>query len=176
MSRVMVVLLAGIIVLGCADSHQLVRNGMASNAKLKRSDSIYIAVSKDGLYGSRTYVGSGLNSSQIMLAAFAKRSQRVEVGSAHQELTEALKYAKLNNFSYLIYPTILHWEDRATEWSGIPDKVEIRVDVTASTRGNIIDSAIIKGKSGIATFGGDHPQDLLPKPVEEYVASLYLIE
>jgi hypothetical protein len=72
--------------------------------------------------------------------------------------------------------TILHWEDRATEWSGIPDKVEIRIDVIESARGDTIDSAIVKRKSGLATFGGDHPQDLLPKPVEDYVASLYLLK
>ncbi len=36
-----------------------------------------------------------------------------------------------------------------------------------------MDSAIIKGKSGLATFGGDHPQDLLPKPVGEYIDALY---
>jgi hypothetical protein len=30
--------------------------------------------------------------------------------------------------------------------------------------GKTMDSAIIKGKSGIATLGGDHPQDLLVKP------------
>jgi hypothetical protein len=36
-----------------------------------------------------------------------------------------------------------------------------------------MDSVIIKGKSGLATFGGDHPQDLLAKPVSAYVNGLY---
>lgn len=36
-----------------------------------------------------------------------------------------------------------------------------------------IDSVVIKGKSGWATLGGDYPQDLLPKPVEEYVRTWY---
>ena len=44
--------------------------------------------------------------------------------------------------------------------------------INAKTR-KTIDSAIIKGKSGLATFGGDHPQDLLPKPVGEYIDALY---
>ncbi|WP_254924651.1 DUF4823 domain-containing protein [Aeromonas sp. A35_P] len=30
-----------------------------------------------------------------------------------------------------------------------------------------------EGKSKWATFGGDHPQDLLPEPTEKYVNSLY---
>ncbi|WP_428785404.1 DUF4823 domain-containing protein [Vibrio splendidus] len=33
-------------------------------------------------------------------------------------------------------------------------------------------SGIIEGKSGLATFGGDHPQDLLSEPVSEFMASL----
>jgi len=48
-------------------------------------------------------------------------------------------------------------------------KVEL-VDVATDTP---LDTGIIKGKSKWATFGGDHPQDLLPKPVEEFVSSLY---
>ncbi len=74
---------------------------------------------------------------------------------------------------YLAVPTILEWEDRATEWSGIPDKASIKLSIIDLETNSTLDSVIIKGKSGIATFGGDHPQDLLPKPTYEYVASLY---
>ena len=176
MNHLIVVLFGVNILLGCADSHRLVRNDIASEVKLAKTDSIYVAVSNDGLYGSHTYVRSGLNSSQIILAAFAKRSKRAEMGNVHQEVKEALQYATTNSFRYLVYPTILHWEDRRTEWSGIPDKVEIKIEVIEATKGNVIDSVIIKGKSGWATLGGDHPQDLLPKPVEDYVASLYATE
>jgi hypothetical protein len=37
----------------------------------------------------------------------------------------------------------------------------------------IFTASVKKGKSGIATLGGDHPQDLLVKPVAEYVNELY---
>jgi hypothetical protein len=36
-----------------------------------------------------------------------------------------------------------------------------------------VEQANVSGRSGWATLGGDHPQDLLPKPVGEYVASLF---
>ncbi|MDB3946228.1 DUF4823 domain-containing protein [Gammaproteobacteria bacterium] len=29
------------------------------------------------------------------------------------------------------------------------------------------------GSSGLATFGGDHPQDLLPESVTKYVGALF---
>jgi hypothetical protein len=70
-------------------------------------------------------------------------------------------------------PEILHWEDRATEWSGIPDRVEVKLLVLEAQGNKEIASIVISGKSKWATFGGDHPQDLLPEPIKQYVESLY---
>jgi len=64
---------------------------------------------------------------------------------------------------------ILHWEERATK----SDRVEVKIVVMAVESGTIIDSVVIKGKSKGFTFGGDHPQDLLPEPIDMYVASLF---
>ena len=47
------------------------------------------------------------------------------------------------------------------------------MDVVESATDNIVDTAIISGRSGIATFGGDKPQDLLLIPVEEFISSLF---
>lgn len=97
----------------------------------------------------------------------------METGHEYQSYKESLNYAQTNNFDYLIFPPILEWEDRATEWSGIPDKASIKISIIKVSTSKTIDSAIIKGKSGVATFGGDHPQDLLVKPVDDYVNSLF---
>lgn len=78
-----------------------------------------------------------------------------------------------SEFKYLVYPTILHWEDRATEWSALPDRVEVKIDLIETATGKLLDSVVIRGKSGLATLGGDHPQDLLPKPVDEFVSTLF---
>ncbi|MGL1931348.1 MAG: DUF4823 domain-containing protein [Desulfotalea sp.] len=67
----------------------------------------------------------------------------------------------------------MHWEDRATEWSGLPDKAEIKMVVIDVKSNNKISVATIKGSSGLATFGGDHPQDLLPDPIKKYINSLF---
>jgi len=159
---------------GCADTHNLVRsNPMGSTAKLTLKDSFYIAVSKDVVYGEDKNENSGLTLSQIIQSSVVKRARRVEIGKEHQSFDEALLYARNKSFKYLIYPTILHWEDHATEWNGVADKVEVKVDVVESATDNIVDTAIISGRSGIATFGGDKPQDLLLIPVEEFISSLF---
>jgi len=85
-----------------------------------------------------------------------------------------MSYAKDNKYEYLVFSTILEWEDRATEWSMIPDKVSVKIVVFNVKTEERLSSTIVKGKSGWATFGGDHPQDLLPEPIEQYTDSLFL--
>lgn len=161
------------LLFGCADTHQLVRQVNAGNTKLTASDSIYISVSRDGVYGEDVYKGSGATTTEMLTASFAKRADKVEEAQLYQGYDDSLKVAQAKHFRYLVIPIILHWEDRATAWSGIPDRVSVKVSVIDAPTGKPIGSAIISGKSGLATFGGDHPQDLLPKPIEEFVSSLY---
>ena len=158
---------------GCADSHQLIARGQEAGFVLSASDPIYVSVSRDGIYGHKTYNGSALMTTQILFSSIAKRAQRVEMARAHQSLDEALKVARTGGYRFLVYPQILHWEDRATEWSMIPDRVEVRVDIVDTSSGKTLDSVVVQGTSGIATIGGDHPQDLLPRPVEEYMSRLF---
>ena len=84
-----------------------------------------------------------------------------------------LKSNTAGPFDYYVIPEILHWEDRATEWSGLPDKIEVKIIVYDGGTGNEVASTLISGQSKWATFGGDHPQDLLPEPLNNYVESLY---
>ncbi|MCB5185022.1 DUF4823 domain-containing protein [Methylobacillus gramineus] len=157
----------------CADSHKLTRIGNPKDHPLSANESIYIAVPSDGMYEAKTYTGSGANTTQVIKTAFAHHLRRVQSGRIHQDFDVALQHAKTNNFTTLVYPTILHWEDRATEWSGIPDRLEVKIEVVNTADGSVIEEGLIKGKSGWATLGGDHPQDLLAKPVEEFVSSLF---
>lgn len=158
---------------GCADSHQLIKSNESAVTRLSPSDAIFIGVPEDGVYGTSVYRGSGQNTAQILYSAFAKHTGSVKVGNSRQTFDEALFSTRAAGHKYLLFPTILHWEDRATEWSSIPDKVELKLDLVDVASGNSIIFVIVKAVSGIATLGGDHPQDLLPIPVDEFVSSLY---
>jgi len=159
---------------GCADTHNLVRsNPTKLTTKLTPKDSFYIAVSKDVVYGEDKNEGSGLSLSQVLLSSIAKRVRRVEMGTVYQTFDDALLYANNKSFKYLIYPTILHFEDHATEWNGVPDRVEVKVEVVESATERLVDTALIDGTSGLGTFGGDKPQNLLPKPIEEFISGLF---
>jgi len=63
----------------------------------------------------------------------------------------------VERYAYYVASEILHWEDRATEWSGLPDKIEIKVIIYDTKSGREISSAVLSGRSKWTTFGGDHP-------------------
>lgn len=157
---------------GCADSHSWTPQSQFS-AKLSANDRIYISTPADGEYGDHVYMGSGRNTAKIISSAINAKSRYVRTGGIAENVEDALAQAQHANQDILIFPTILHWEDRATEWSMIPDKVEIKIDVVQAHTGNLINSVIIQGTSGLSTLGGDHPQDLLPHPVAEFASSIF---
>ena len=87
-------------------------------------------------------------------------------------MEEGEAQAGARGFTHYVHPTILHWEDRNTEWSGKRDKISIQLQVVEIESGNIIDATMLDGKSKLATFGGDHPEELLAKPLAQYAELL----
>lgn len=173
MIRKMTMLSVVLLLISCADTHQLVKPADSESFKLDPFDGIYVSVPRDGVYGSEDYAGSGVTTAQIIQAAFLRHTNNVRSGDSPQSIEEALEAAKDAGSMYLVLPVILHWEDRATEWSGKPDRVEVKIQVIEVATNLTTASAIAKGKSGLATFGGDRPQDLLPEPIGEFVSSMY---
>ncbi|WP_159814866.1 DUF4823 domain-containing protein [Pseudomonas sp. 18058] len=170
--RVPMILALVTVLAGCADSHRWSpqQNG---SARITTSDRIFITTPADGEYGDNVYSGSGRNTAKIIYNAASAKSHLVRIGGLAENYQDAINQAQGAEQDILIFPTILHWEDRATEWSMISDKVEIKVEVIQVQTGAVISSGIIKGSSGLATLGGDHPQDLLPQPIAEFVSSLF---
>jgi len=137
------------------------------------SKSVLIATPADGVYGARQYAGSGNQTTMAVRAAFARYVSSVDVSVQCRDLACLRNLPNGEQHGYLVVPEVLHWEDRATEWSGKRDKIEIKISVYDGETGQSLASSIITGKSKKGTFGGDHPQDLLPEPVNSYIQSLY---
>jgi hypothetical protein len=96
----------------------------------------------------------------------------VKSSNGRVDRTEGMAQAKQGGFTHYAEPIIVLWEDRATEWSGRPDRIIIRITMLDVASGQIVDVSTIQGSSKWATLGGDHPQDLLPVPMRRYVAGL----
>lgn len=156
---------------GCSAKYST--NNVQENTELLKTDtSVVIAIPVDGFYAAQKYAGSGNSTANEISSAFMKYSDKVTVSQECHDLN-CLKERNIITQGYYVVPQILHWEDRATEWSGIPDKIEIKITIYNVESNSRIASAIISGKSKWATSGGDHPQDLLSEPVGSYISSLY---
>lgn len=166
-----IVLVAGIIALaGCSANYHSV-NLKTSTEKLAQNAPILIAIPKDGFYSTTIYHGSGQETASALQAAFARYSEKVNISSSCNEVDCLSKNSA--NEGYLVVPQILHWEDRATEWSMKRDKLEIKISVYKASDTSLLSSTIISGESKLATWGGDHPQDLLSSPINGFISSLY---
>ncbi len=170
--RIISALFAAVMLTACADTHQLARVP-GTVGTLSRQASAYVSVPRDGSYGVQPYPGSGGLTAQAVAVAFAPYFTRTTAGLKTEDFDGAFKSAREGGYTYLVYPEILHWEDRATEWSARPDQASVKVSIVRTDTGAVIDSAVVGGKSGLATFGGDRPEHLLPKPLSDYAATLF---
>jgi hypothetical protein len=164
--------LAAMVLVACAGTSQT--DAVRKPAeRLSTQAPAYIMVAEDGTYGGRRYSGSGRMLSQATLAQVARHITRVQMGEGLEKLEQALQRAQAGGYRYVFEPTILAWEDRATEWSMISDKITIKMVVWDAASGKDLASSIVSASSSLATFGGDHPQDLLPGALSRMIPEFF---
>ncbi len=159
-------LLLALLNAGCVHTYD--RTVIKHGATLNRQGSAYVAVPDDGRFEKISYPGSGMKTAIAVQQAFATNLLRAEIANARNSFEGNLNAARTGKFSYLVSPSILHWEDRATEWSSAPDRIQIEVRVVDTATGETIEHATVNGKSKWATLGGDHPEYLLRQPLADY--------
>ena len=171
--RYFFILLPAILLLSCTAHFQQIDITSKPQAKLDSQGKVLISTSQDGRYGTINYSESGQMTSKAIMKAFARHTKHASITNTCSSIDSCLSEAKENGYSYLVYPEILHWEERATEWSGKPDRIEVKLTLFTIDNGEIVYSAILSGRSRWLTLKWDHPQDLLPSPMNTYASSLY---
>ncbi len=137
------------------------------------SASVYVALPEPGRYKNQTYPESSMQTGQAIADAFQPYVARVVLGTAPERYARALASARNRGATHLIVSKIEHWEERATEWSGKRDRIIINIRMVDVASGVALDAAEVSAKSRWVTFGGDHPQELLPRAVGDYVSLLF---
>jgi hypothetical protein len=167
----MLLLLLSLLHVGCA-GHSIAQTKAGSRSHVPPTTAFYVAIPEDGHYGGKTYAGSGAATARAISAALSMHFTRVETAKSVESTAAAIQSAHAADCSSLVYATILNWEDRATEWSGKLDRIEIKVEVIAVPSGETLRSDMLQANSGWLTLGGDRPQDLLRGPVDAFAKSL----
>jgi len=171
------VVLLAVLLSGCGIAYQerieTVRVSKDRTAALSRDASFVIAVQGEGKYRHKVKRGSGGQARNAMSIAVSRHAKRVSTIEQFMTEADARTDAKRQNADYLIYLDILNWEERQTAWSGLPDRMEIHIRTIDAKNGRVVDDLIVMGNSKWATLGGDHVDDLLPKPFTNYADSIF---
>lgn len=155
----------------CAYSIHSVRPGNAPAAIPSASDSVCVMLAADGIYGTRTYAGSGRAvSNRILTAVRAQRpfAQLIEVTDEDQ----AAQLCVAKGGSYLLSPIILHWEDRATNWSGVRDLIKIEVRLIRIEPRTLVRSTEFEARNNWFTFVNADPSELLDASFDRTIVEL----
>ena len=160
------------LLVGCTHTYGLDRQREAGRV-LPSSASLYVALPEPGRYQSQYYAESGRQTRDAIAQAFRSHVAKVQIGGEPEGYEAALSRARALGATHLVLPTIDHWEERATEWSGKPDRIIIDIKIFEVASGGVVDAAEVSGKSRWGTLGGDHPQELLPRAVGDYVDVLF---
>ncbi len=153
----------------CTANYQITRH---EYQRLSKTDSYYIALPENGRYGTINYPNSGAATRDILFSGFVSRGIPAMLGTKTQK-NDALVDAQTQHFNRLVYPVILHWEDRATEWSGLRDRAKINIEVIDIETGETLDSTLLDLTGTWWTFGGLHPQNLVEEASVDYFEELF---
>jgi hypothetical protein len=122
---------------------------------LNPSKQVLVSVPKDAVYQGKAYPGSGQEVAQRTVIAFLKHTRQAEIASpALQDQGELLIAARNAGAGYLVIPTIIHWEPRATFWTGLPSQVDISLTVIDVDAGREVRSTVLEGRTSM------QPQDI----------------
>lgn len=175
MTRILVVLAAVVLLGACADRYRVadLAASRSKEARLSLRATAYVSLPADGSYGATLYHGSGRSVARLVFRTFNRYLDRTEIASQVEPYEVALEKARSAGFTYLVTPTIVHWEDRQTAWSGRRDRAEIDLRVTEVSSGKILADGMLSGFGTRATLGGERPEDTLPEPINKFVDSLF---
>lgn len=169
--RILIICAFLVMTYGCSSLYQ--QNDITvPTQKITKDKSVLIATPANGVYKTQHYQASGRMTAMAIQSAFSKFTNSVSVSDECRDV-HCLKERNKASFDYYVIPQILRWKDRATEWSGKPDVIVIKIEIYDASTLNEHSATVILGKSKWATIGGDHPQDLLNEPITKYVSSLY---
>jgi hypothetical protein len=164
--RVSIIGILLLVSLGCATSRTNTKIPLKS--EIDKTKIIYVMQAKDGAYGGTVYEGSGLEVSKRIMRTLRKVQPLAQLVEETNE-TDAVKIAKEKGASYLVVPDLLHWEDRATAWSGYRDKVKIELRLLRLDPIEVISAQSYYTTNNSITFLSTKPEDLLNERFDKFI-------
>ncbi len=165
--------LFALLLTGCKSTYTETNITSEPPPLLRGNSRLYVAVPYDASFKNQVALNSGKHTAEALYVALTRYTRGVYMGKFPESATDAVESARRYNVDYLVYPHIIKWEDRSTEYTGIRDRLELKIDLIDMKDGHLAFSRDIAATGKWMTEGGDKPDDLLQQPAEEYVNSLF---
>lgn len=133
---------------------------------LAGSTSIEVVMPDDGIYGGRAYLGSGRAVASRIQQAARMRFPNTAVIQA----PSAGAATRSERRSLRVEAVIHQWEDRATNWSGVADKIKVQMTLRDGPR--VRRDLTYSAHSTWWTFVNSPPEELLDADFDEAVLEL----
>lgn len=169
MKKLLLILLPILLLIACDSTYQLLpHNG--NTIKMERGKSVLLTTVANGYYKDKEYKRSGKKTADVLT-----KKLRPYVDSL--DTTPAKSFSKIDSnvlldYDYIICPEIYHWEDRATSFSSLPDKIILGITVYDNT-GNVLNHIEIKAESSRVEFFANDPIDLIDEALDMYIRQLF---
>lgn len=169
-----ILLLAGFsTLLGCKSKYTETDLTSAGAPVLKSNSRIYVAIPFDVTFKKEVMEGSGKLTAQAFQTAFLKYTRSVYTSKFPESVSEALDIARKGNMEYVLYPTIVKWEDRATEFSGRRDRLTVKAELIDLSTSQVVFAREIEATGKWMTDGGETPKDLLDQPAQQFANAVF---
>ena len=167
-------LVAALLLVGCATaSIEHLSNSQDRGAVLYGGEHVFVSLPKDGVFEGHDYTDSGYYVQQYFYDNLLRYTDHIVCATTVLSFEAAKAEARKHNAQILIYPSIVHWEDRNTAWSGLKDKVRINVIVYSLQENKILDKTSLYATNAWLTFVQAAPQNRLKTIIPPYVKALY---
>lgn len=146
---------------GCAYHRELYDPMEAKGLPTQGAARICVVPAQDGIYQGDAYEGSGGEVSSRTRNALSTLFPRTTLAAAQGR--EGRNECSASGADYLLTPTIQHWEDRATQWSGLRDLIRVQVDLERLQPGppTVIRTGRFEARNGWFTLMNRPPEELL---------------
>lgn len=189
--RVVLLLLSAAVLLDCSNLNRVYHDGVRAGEQLGLSR--VIDVDRRGNWvlpvQTRIHVAAGdeytadldYSLGEVLTRTLGRHFPRVIFGEAPGSLELAQDQARANQADYLLYPTLLVWQDADNSWSSLSERfvgslerrrTRLQLALLDVRAGTVVDTVLIDARSGLMSFSSGSATHLMDDAIERYADSL----
>jgi hypothetical protein len=140
-----------------------------AQANAPATDRLCVTTAVDGKYGDETYTGSGKELSGRVLTILRDSRLGGSILVSASDEAEGIRQCGDKGFDYMLEPRVLHWEDRATQWSGLRDRISVDLALSRVSPYEVVRRGTFSANNSWFTLVNNPPEDLLDEDFASFV-------